>query len=433
MGWLTGYTMRQPIIVDNTGNPSVVFDYQLRVNLNHDNFDFSKAKPDGSDIRFTTNDGISLLPYWIEKWDSVNEVAIVWVKVPSIPASDTTTIYMYYGNEDATSESNVTDTFIRVIEGVVGSWHFDEGSGDVAHDSSGNGNDGTLKNGPTWVNGKFGKALNFDGQDDYVEGSRRLNFVDFSAEAWVKLNDLAFTRGIFVADKTNYSKKGFRFYVSTQGNITLYMCDQYCNSLSTPSGIISPEEWYHITVVGRSRHFMKIYVNGELKAEKNTTQAVTPPADLPLIGTSQSASSYLKGLIDEFRVYNRPLTPDEISDLYNNYGYTTENYPGKVLVRKYISPEPGISVGAAECASSLSGIACDKYGNPIVGKSVKVFVFDKDTGKLLGQTASNSNNGSWTAQVSANPDTKVLTVLALEGDYNGDTDIAGAEFDITHG
>lgn len=50
---------------------------------------------------------------------------------------------------------------------LVGEWHFDEGSGNIAKDSSGNGYDGII-HGATWVDGKFGKALSFDGVDDYI-------------------------------------------------------------------------------------------------------------------------------------------------------------------------------------------------------------------------------------------------------------------------
>ena len=46
--------------------------------------------------------------------------------------------------------------------GLVGWWSFDEGSGTVAGDSSGNGNTGTIY-GATWVTGIYGKALSFDG------------------------------------------------------------------------------------------------------------------------------------------------------------------------------------------------------------------------------------------------------------------------------
>jgi len=52
----------------------------------------------------------------------------------------------------------------------IAHWKFDEGKGNIAYDSSGNGNNGTISQWrPTWVHGKFGSALSFDGVDDYVE------------------------------------------------------------------------------------------------------------------------------------------------------------------------------------------------------------------------------------------------------------------------
>jgi len=52
---------------------------------------------------------------------------------------------------------------------LVGYWSFDEGSGEMAKDGSGNGNDGSLENGTEWTAGKFGDAVQFDGTDDYVD------------------------------------------------------------------------------------------------------------------------------------------------------------------------------------------------------------------------------------------------------------------------
>ncbi len=77
-----------------------LIDYPVRVHLTTSNFDFSKAKDNGDDIRFS--DGASALAYEIEHWDSAGEDAVIWVKVPMIPASvDTKQIYMYYGNSQA--------------------------------------------------------------------------------------------------------------------------------------------------------------------------------------------------------------------------------------------------------------------------------------------------------------------------------------------
>lgn len=51
----------------------------------------------------------------------------------------------------------------------IGHWTFDEGSGMTAADSSGNGHDGTLMNGPLWTTGQLNQGLSFDGVDDRVD------------------------------------------------------------------------------------------------------------------------------------------------------------------------------------------------------------------------------------------------------------------------
>jgi hypothetical protein len=71
--------------------------------------------------------------------------------------------------------------------------HFDEGSGTIAKDDSGYGNDGTIY-GAKWVDGKYGKALSFDGVDDYLEvpDSDILDSgtSDFSISLWYKANSV---------------------------------------------------------------------------------------------------------------------------------------------------------------------------------------------------------------------------------------------------
>ncbi|MFW6122011.1 MAG: DUF2341 domain-containing protein [Petrotogales bacterium] len=94
-------------IKENSGE--ALEDYQVLVELDSTNFDFSKAKSDGSDVRFKANE--EELSYWIEEWNEGAKNAKIWVKVPSIPANDETKIKMYYGNPTATSVSNGNATF----------------------------------------------------------------------------------------------------------------------------------------------------------------------------------------------------------------------------------------------------------------------------------------------------------------------------------
>jgi hypothetical protein len=77
--------------------------------------------------------------------------------------------YSVDNNSNIETTKNVTVRISTTEEtDLVGFWHFDEGTGGIAADSSGNGNAGTLVNNPSWVNGKLEKVLRFDGINDYV-------------------------------------------------------------------------------------------------------------------------------------------------------------------------------------------------------------------------------------------------------------------------
>ena len=90
-------------ITERTG--SELQDYTVPIILNSSNFDFNKAKDDGSDIRFLASDGRTLLDYWIQYWDKDNQEALVWVKL-NLAGGATTTIYMLYGNPGASYDAD---------------------------------------------------------------------------------------------------------------------------------------------------------------------------------------------------------------------------------------------------------------------------------------------------------------------------------------
>jgi hypothetical protein len=84
------------------------------------------------------------------------------------------------------------NTGLISAQGLVASYSFDEGSGTMLTDSSGNSNDGTI-NGATWTTGKYGGGLSFDGIDDFIDlGTFDLtSWNSMSAFAWVKFDSLA--------------------------------------------------------------------------------------------------------------------------------------------------------------------------------------------------------------------------------------------------
>jgi len=78
-----------------------------------------------------------------------------------------------------------TTTDYEYDDGLVAHWKFDETSGITAADSSGNGNDGILINGPTWTTGKIDGAVSLDGVDDAIEiGTNNFNTTQGIISLW---------------------------------------------------------------------------------------------------------------------------------------------------------------------------------------------------------------------------------------------------------
>jgi len=157
----------------------------------------------------------------------------------------------------------------------VGYWKFDEGSGTVASDSSGNGNTGTLKNGPQWVNGISGTALSFDGSDDHVSipdsSSLDISGDQISIEFWMKPTvDLPYLLGTYmkIFDKGDAYLGEIRLVTETDIN---YGEIVFCLPFSYPQGEVPSTRnswtsgtWYHLAFTYDGSN-MRLYVNGALE------------------------------------------------------------------------------------------------------------------------------------------------------------------------
>jgi len=84
----------------------------LVVRLHSGNFTFSEAKADGSDLRFFAADNKTPLKYHIERFDATNELAVIWVQLPTLaPAAQTDAVWVHWGQPDATPADDVKGTF----------------------------------------------------------------------------------------------------------------------------------------------------------------------------------------------------------------------------------------------------------------------------------------------------------------------------------
>ncbi len=124
--WLDGWTYRKKITIDHDDIDATLTNFTTLVKLTDANFNFAHAESDGIDIRFTSADGKTLLPFEREfhgEYLSSN-LADYFVQIPSVSSSEDTYFYMYYGNDSAedyayavsedaltaTHDSNTTNT-----------------------------------------------------------------------------------------------------------------------------------------------------------------------------------------------------------------------------------------------------------------------------------------------------------------------------------
>jgi len=114
--WNRSWACRRLVTINNENNPNALENYQVKIDVKYDdnmlrNFD---------DLRFVDNDNVTALSYWIENYN-LGDNAVVWVRVPKIPANDNKMIYMYYGNPGASPGSNFSATFPKslIIDGTT--------------------------------------------------------------------------------------------------------------------------------------------------------------------------------------------------------------------------------------------------------------------------------------------------------------------------
>lgn len=193
-------------------------------------------------------------------------------------------------------------------------WKLDEGSGSTASDAMGM-HAGTLYNGPTWISGKYDRALSFDGTNDYVQAAHhpRLSIQgQLTITAWIYKSsnvgsDALLSKGSSTTD--------YNYCVGTIGSNLVFTADT--GNIYSSSFSISTGRWIHIAVVYKdSSNVVEMYVDGTLSTTRTCNDALRPNTQ-PLYLGRTGIGSYWAGRLDDVRVYDRALTAAEIGDVMN--------------------------------------------------------------------------------------------------------------------
>ena len=239
----------------------------------------------------------------------------------------------------------------------IAQWKFDEGSGNYAYDSSGNGNTGSLSLGGSatssaWVSGVYGTALSFDGTDDYVSVSNSITMATGSLSFWAKPNTT--TQKLIELSASDYvSLASGIVTVAGFGTEVVYVDGRQTT-------VFPDTNWHHIAIV--------------------SSVAITANT----VNLGKNGATYYAGLLDDVRIYNYARTANQIKRDYNE---------GKAMY-----------VGVRAPAS------CDVDPASCVNKGL-VGYWDMD--QMGGQTASdksgNANNGTLGAATTLGADDPVWT------------------------
>ena len=256
-------------------------------------------------------------------------------------------------------------------DGLVGYWKFDEGVGTTSADSSGNNNLSTLSGStlPEWSNGKYGIGLSFNGVNNYASVADNSIFAlgnnSMSISSWVKFNSAGIgvyqgivSQGIdsFEINKSSLNK--LRMEIRFNDN-------SYLRAEETTASLTQANIWYHVTATFNPiTGSILLYVNGQSQAvsyiDSQVGGTLKDSASLIYFGTRTPGSLTLNGLLDEIRIYNRALSPAEVSSLYNwapgpVVYYDFEEGSGAVLNDNSGNNRNGSYIGSPQFSSGKFG------------------------------------------------------------------------------
>ncbi|MEM5794118.1 MAG: DUF2341 domain-containing protein [Candidatus Aenigmatarchaeota archaeon] len=376
------FLYRKALVIDNTANSNGLTDYQVRIVLDTQALiSQGKMQSDCEDIRFKDDD--KFLSYWLESGCNTSQT-IIWVKVPSIPASSKKTIYLYYGNSEMSSASNPEETFD----------FFEDFAGTSLNLSKWNVTEYSTQNCNKYYEVRDGKLHVYSWSQDpvldqscpgpcgYTFTTSDIETSNFIVEVLANYSNLDYCRGfgsviapILVDNQSHYWGIG----INLQGDnyVAINWWEDGASGSSNPSDYTNAIENFTYTKLGESVTLMMI---GNYFATRNPVGIFELPFKLQLVSNAGACWWSCDGIISY--------------DAYWDF----------VRIRKYSYPEPTISFGEEESAwiiDSWVPFTSDVCSNPYkeCWSNVTKVINSTVGAKIAFRFHANNSNNYWNSSL----------------------------------
>ncbi|VVB58450.1 Concanavalin A-like lectin/glucanases superfamily protein [Candidatus Anstonella stagnisolia] len=209
----------------------------------------------------------------------------------------------------------------ELTQGLVAYYKFDEGMGGAISNAVGNVNNGVMTNG-TWVDGKSGKAAQFANTGYVTFSSAQLsNLSKFTTTYWYNATSFAADAGVGQTIQTIYIDGSNSYRLGMGGTGALAVISRYSgtsNIVTTTSLVLTPLNSWKFIAISFDNSTIKVYVDG---AEVATAAGALSVPVGNYIGAFSPSAGKVAGSIQDVRIYNRVLSPEEIALLYYHIGY----------------------------------------------------------------------------------------------------------------
>jgi biopolymer transport protein ExbB len=311
--WWNDTWKQRTVITLNTSSAGVplkdsINNVVIPVRLHSGNFDFIDAKTDGSDLRVVAADDKTPLKFWIERFDSVNELAVLWVVVPAVlPGTDKNTLYIYGGNDKAAADANSAGAPASVADAAtLAVFHFDEKDG-IAADQS-----GTIKAaGATALepNGLLGQSARLAGAPIVWPENDKLKIAagqPFSVLLWIRPD----------AAQGTLLKQGPLQLILNNGKL-----EARVGATSISAGTVAAATWSQIAVAVAAGK-ATVFINGESAGDAAV-------AAVPALAGELRVGEGYQGLIDELQIATVARSAEWI-----RLGYAAQSADAKLIASK---------------------------------------------------------------------------------------------------